>query len=317
MSQALFGGLVSSACSRNTNMRQSFVFGAIGGSLPDLDAWAGAVVGPLQERLWHRGPTHSLLVLGCVGLCIWATDKRLTSAWTQKLKYLWFGAFTHPLLDILTGFETSWGYPLFEPSALGWFPVMEPVSLIILLIASVGCLLGRQRRLARAGLLGLGLWVGMIGSHHRWVFSLVSDVEAPDNTVERVVVRPMLASFLTYRVVWMGASDCYVAGLQPLNGSFRWSGVTKLARVVASSDFPNKLLEQGCFIEVNEREIGDLRFALTPESPSPLWLWSKTDSEWIRRAERQLSPELKAKFLNLWRGERQVGWTSTPRLVEP
>ena len=48
---------------------------------------------------------------------------------SARVKHVWVGAFTHPFLDILTGFETGWGMPLVEPSALGWFPVVEPVLL--------------------------------------------------------------------------------------------------------------------------------------------------------------------------------------------
>ena len=56
VSQALWGGLSSVASSRDTNVRQTFIWGAVGGTLPDLDAWIGALVGPVQERIWHRGP---------------------------------------------------------------------------------------------------------------------------------------------------------------------------------------------------------------------------------------------------------------------
>ena len=317
VSQALFGGLAASAFSRNTNMRQAFVLGAIGGSLPDLDAWAGGVIGPLQERLWHRGPTHSLLLLGCVGLCIWAAQKHSPSSGLLKAHNVWVGAFTHPLLDILTGFETSWGYPIFEPSALGWFPVLEPLALLILLGGTARYLWTKDLQVARSSLVILGVWVGVIGSYHYWVSNAVRSESPPLKGVERVVIRPMLGSFLSYRVVWIGANQCYVAGLQPFEDTLRWSRVASFPRVVQASDFPNLLLEQGCFINANDREMGDLRFALTPDSPMPLWLWTRNGMDWARRAERVMSPELRTKFMSLWIGEKQVGWTSAPRLVEP
>ena len=127
VSQALWGGLSSVASSRDTNVRQTFVWGAVGGTLPDLDAWIGALVGPVQERIWHRGPSHSLVLLGAIGALILWRHRSHATAMSSRLKHVWVGAFTHPFLDILTGFETGWGIPLVEPSALGWFPVIEPV----------------------------------------------------------------------------------------------------------------------------------------------------------------------------------------------
>ena len=146
VSQALWGGMSSVASSRDTNVRQTFVWGAIGGTLPDLDAWLGALVGPVQERIWHRGPSHSLVLLGAIGaLVLWRHRTRATAI-SARVKHVWVGAFTPPFLDLLTGFETGWGIPLVEPSALGWCPVGEPVLLCLLMTTSVWCLVKGTRR---------------------------------------------------------------------------------------------------------------------------------------------------------------------------
>lgn len=317
VSQALFGGLSGSAFSRRTNLRRTFVAGAIGGSVPDLDAWVGKIFGPVQERVWHRGPTHSLVLLGILGLSIFAIKKRWPQRSFEVLQALWLGAFTHPLLDILTGFETAWGYPFFEPSSLGWFPVLEPVMLLILVLATLSSLWKRRSDFSRRGLMVLSVWIFIVGAHHQWVRNKVSGTNFLPSESAPISARPMLGSFLTYRVVWFTTNDCYVAGFQPFSTRNAWSGVHRLPRVIDSAGLPAALLDKGCFVQLESGEIGDLRFALTPDSPNPLWLWSFENGVLERRANRRMTPELRRRFLAMLRGVAQVDWTIQPRLVEP
>ena len=141
VSQALWGGLSSVASSRDTNATICLGSGRWHTADLDLD-WC--LVGPVQERIWHRGPSHSLVLLGAVGALILWRHRSHATAVSSRLKHVWVGAFTHPFLDILTGFETGWGIPLVEPSALGWFPVIEPVLFGLLLMISIRCLMKRS-----------------------------------------------------------------------------------------------------------------------------------------------------------------------------
>ena len=127
----------------------------------------------------------------------------------------------------------------------------------------------------------------------------------------------MLGSFLTYRVVWLTANECYVAGFQPFSTTNVWSGVHRLPRVIGSAHLPAALLDKGCFVQLESGEIGDLRFALTPDSPNPLWSWSFENGALERRANRRMTPELQRRFIAMLRGVAQVDWTIQPRLVEP
>ena len=317
VSQALFGGLSASACSRNTNLRQTFFYGAVGGTLPDLDAWIGALFGPLQERLWHRGPSHSFFVLGLLGLAVVLSRRKLPDRFYGVLLSVWVGTFTHPLLDVLTGFETAWGYPFFNPSSLGWFPVLEPVLLILLIVASLGLLYFRHWWCAPGGLALLFLWFLIVGGVHWNVSTQVKESRALGG--ERVLVRPMLASFLTYRVLWVTPERCEIAAYQPFGDQPSWSRLQGNVRVKPSSDIPAlpaALLNAGCFVETADGALGDLRFALTPDSAEPLWLWRHGTEGWTREARRKMNEERKTHFFSLWRGDRPADWTSELREVE-
>ena len=319
VSQALWGGMSSVASSRDTNVRQTFVWGAIGGTLPDLDAWLGALVGPVQERIWHRGPSHSLVLLGAIGaLVLWRHRTRATAI-NARVKHVWVGAFTHPFLDILTGFETGWGIPLVEPSALGWFPVVEPVLLCLLMTTSVWCLVkGTRRGLALGWAVVIG-WIGLVGVHHQWVMMGVERNDSSGLPQGDVIARPMLGSFMTYRVIWSDDNRCAVAGYQPWKSKRRLSSVHMFERYKSSStqnDALDILYTRGCFRQLPDRSIGDLRFALTPDNPTPLWVWVFGETGWIREARRDMSTTDRAHFKSLWLGEKQVDWTSEPVAVE-
>ena len=318
VSQALWGGLSAVALRKKTKVRHDFIFGAIGGTLPDLDAWIGRLSSPLNERLWHRGPSHSLLLLGLIGLgFLWFTKHR---AHTIRTKFvpLWIGAMTHPLLDILTGFETAVAYPLFEPISVGWFPVLEPIFLLLLLIGGIRTLFTSAIQSARRSLLGACCWIALVGVHHSWVYNQVQeDLADHIESDATLLVRPMLGSFLTYRVLWKTEAMCHMAGYQPWTDGGSVSPLVMHPRIGAlpDSEFSERLLRHGCFRELEAGVYGDLRFALLPSSGLPLWVWYRdAEGTWQREARRALTAEDKASFFSLWRGERQKGWIQPDKL---
>ena len=160
---------------------------------------------------------------------------------SSRLKHVWVGAFTHPFLDILTGFETGWGMPLVEPSALGWFPVVEPVLFGLLFVVSIGCFVRRTRRgLALGWALVIG-WIGLVGLHHQWV---IRGIERSASSVlprGDIIARPMLGSFMTYRVVWSDDKRCAVAGYQPWKKNRQWSPTHVFERYQGSSTVDNPI----------------------------------------------------------------------------
>jgi len=89
------------------------MYGAIAGTIPDLDVLANYVVDTVTALEIHRGFTHSILfsivfapVLG------WLISRWEKSASARQWSWLFFWClFTHPLLDA----HTTWGTQLFWP----------------------------------------------------------------------------------------------------------------------------------------------------------------------------------------------------------
>jgi inner membrane protein len=100
---------------------KALLFGAIGGTIPDLDVFIGRLLynNEIQAMAFHRGFMHSILfaVLGCF-VFGWITHKFYNTGnrkETTTLKnWIWLfflSIFTHPLLDCFTPYGTQ----LFAP----------------------------------------------------------------------------------------------------------------------------------------------------------------------------------------------------------
>ena len=100
---------------------KALLFGAIGGSIPDLDVFVGDWLydNEIQAIAFHRGFMHSIffaifasLAMGCLMHCIYNRGKRhnkvLRKGWIQL--FFW-SIFTHPILDCFTAYGTQ----LFAP----------------------------------------------------------------------------------------------------------------------------------------------------------------------------------------------------------
>ncbi len=100
---------------------KALLFGAIGGTIPDLDVFVGALLynNEIDAMLFHRGFMHSILfsilgsfLLGWLVHKLYDTGKRLHST-TQRdwIQLFFWSLFTHPILDSFTPYGTQ----LFAP----------------------------------------------------------------------------------------------------------------------------------------------------------------------------------------------------------
>lgn len=100
---------------------KALLFGAIGGTIPDLDVFVGSWLygNEIDAMLFHRGFMHSILfsilgafLFGWLGFKLYNTGKRLHSTTQRDWVLLFFWSlFTHPILDAFTPYGTQ----LFAP----------------------------------------------------------------------------------------------------------------------------------------------------------------------------------------------------------
>lgn len=223
MTQIALGAAVAAAIAPPGHRRAALLAGAALGTLPDLDVFVVNALtdNPVERMTWHRGFSHSLLVLPVIGTLLWALFRR-SGGRVAQAPWRWFWAIqlalvTHPLLDAFTVYGTQLLWPLRPPPVM-WSSVfiIDPMYTVWLLAACVAAWFLRERAAARRALLaGLALSTAYLG------FSLVAK-SAVDRAAERSLADmglagaprfsvPMPFNTLLWRVVAM-TPDGFVEG---------------------------------------------------------------------------------------------------------
>ncbi len=228
LSQIVLGASVQGAILGKYQGRKAYFYGAMLGTLPDLDVFIH-YGDPISNMTYHRGFSHSLIVLTAVGLAgAWLisryhqwrdmplpySTKRLALAMTLAL-------ITHPILDSFTVYGTQLLWPLQESLALTPFSIasvfiIDPLYTIPLLIAMIfGFIKGRKLAIFKTGLLAnyqrLAVWMLIISSSYLMLsvgLKYYAQYQAEqtlaaaniDNIV-RIKTMPVLPTILMWRTV--------------------------------------------------------------------------------------------------------------------
>lgn len=161
LTQLTLGAAVGEAVLGHRIGRRAALWGALLGTLPDLD-----VLVPLGDAVrdftYHRGPSHSLFVLAALTpLVVWLILK--IHPQTRPLRGRWamlvYAVFTtHVLLDALTVYGTQIFWPLPVPPA-SWATifVIDPFYTVPLLLGVLAALILRRTNPRGRWLNGAGL----------------------------------------------------------------------------------------------------------------------------------------------------------------
>ncbi len=118
LTQIVLGAAVGEAVLGNKVGNKAMLYGAIAGTIPDLDTFAGAFIDPITAIEIHRGFTHSIifsmLFAPVFGWLVSKIEKMALANWKDWSWLMFWCLFTHPLLDA----HTTWGTQLFWPLEL-------------------------------------------------------------------------------------------------------------------------------------------------------------------------------------------------------
>lgn len=148
LTQIVLGAACGEAILGKKIGNKALLFGAIGGTIPDLDVLVGSWLygNEIDAMLFHRGFMHSILFsviasffLGWLFYKVYNSGKRLNTT-TQKdwiLLFFW-SLFTHPILDCFTPYGTQ----LFAPFsnyrvAFNNIAVVDPIYTLPFLICMI------------------------------------------------------------------------------------------------------------------------------------------------------------------------------------
>ena len=115
LTQIVLGAAVGEAVLGKKVGNKAMLYGAIAGTIPDLDTFAGNFFDTITAIEIHRGFTHSVvfsvLFAPVFGWIISKIESKSVATWKNWSWLMFWGLFTHPLLDA----HTTWGTQLFWP----------------------------------------------------------------------------------------------------------------------------------------------------------------------------------------------------------
>lgn len=119
---------------------RTFLYGAVLGTIPDLDVVVGMFLHPVFGVAIHRGFSHSILFfLLLTPILGWVISQLEKGKITMKRAFVlvFIGLFTHVLLDLFTSWGTQILWPFPERFALKTIFVIDPMYTIPLLISLI------------------------------------------------------------------------------------------------------------------------------------------------------------------------------------
>ena len=287
LTQIVLGGAIAAAIAPPGHRRAALLAGAALGTLPDLDVLPIQLLteDPVRRMTWHRGLSHSLLVLPFVAWALWAWCKGRGKRVAESPRR-WFWAIqlalcTHPILDAFTVYGTQLLWPLpTRPVMWSSVFIIDPLYTVWLLAACLVAWWARQRQFGQHALvLGLVMSSGYLGASllaksavDRVAASALAErglADAPRFSV------PMPFNILLWRVVAM-TPEGFVEGDRSLvadRGPMRFRAYDSDARAFAQvAEYPSvnrlKWFNHG-FMKAEQRDgqlvLSDLRMGAEPD----------------------------------------------------
>jgi len=142
LTQIVLGGAVGEAVLGKKVGNKAVLWGAIGGTIPDLDTIPGLFLDTVSRLEIHRGFSHSIvfaiLVSPLLGVIIAKLySGKAESNWWGWTQLMFWAIFTHPLLDIFTTWGTQLLWPLEWRIAIQSVFVIDPLYTLPFLVCLI------------------------------------------------------------------------------------------------------------------------------------------------------------------------------------
>jgi len=173
LTQIVLGAACGEAVLGKKIGNKALLFGAIGGTIPDLDVFVGNLLfgNEIDAMLFHRGFMHSILfsvlaafLLGWLVYKLYNSGKRNgTTTQSNWISLFFWSLFTHPILDAFTPYGTQ----LFAPfsnyrAAFNNIAVADPAYTLPFLICMIVLMFFKRKSDKRRLWLKLGLGISSI-----------------------------------------------------------------------------------------------------------------------------------------------------------
>lgn len=216
ITQAVLGAAVQGVGMGKYQGRKALVYGALLGTLPDLDVFI-RYSDPISSMTYHRGFSHSIFVLTAFALLItWITfkhqPKQPYSFWRLFIT-LTLALVTHPLIDAMTVYGTQLFWPLdFTPLMWSTIFIIDPIYTLPLIITCLFAWFKRVNTPTRRHML-YALLFGVI--YFAWGFTgryyheqRISQYLAHQGIkIEKILATPTAFNTILWRVIAIDNND--------------------------------------------------------------------------------------------------------------
>lgn len=284
LSQIVLGASVGEAVLGKKVGNKALLWGAIAGTIPDLDTIPGQFMDTVSRLEIHRGFSHSLvfaiLMAPMLGFLIHRLYfKKKESDWWGWTQLFFWSIVTHPLLDIFTTWGTQFFWPLDWRIAIESIFVIDPLYTLPFLICTGLVLFFKRSRPIRARINRLGLIISSLYLTLtlliKWHINGVFRENLKDNQIEFVQFNTRPSPFNT--ILWtcnVELEDRFLIGYYSLldeDRNIRYTSIPKNHELLLEYR-NNEKIERLLFLTKGfyalsqagqELEMYDLRFGLT------------------------------------------------------
>ncbi|EDP94424.1 metal-dependent hydrolase [Kordia algicida OT-1] len=170
LTQIVLGAACGEAAMGKKIGNKALLFGAIGGTIPDLDVFVGNMIydNQIDAMLFHRGFMHSIFFaipaaffFGWLIHKLYDKGKRKDTTTRKDWNWLFFWSiFTHPILDCFTGYGTQLFLPFSDYRvAFSNISVVDPSYTVPFLLCLIVLMFFNRKNPTRRLWLKLGLGI--------------------------------------------------------------------------------------------------------------------------------------------------------------
>lgn len=221
LTQIVLGSAVAELTLGKKIGNKALLWGAICGTIPDLDVLMNPFLTDLQELGAHRGFSHSILfsclLAPLLGFLLWFMYEKKEANWKEWTLLCFLALVTHPLLDAFT----SYGTQLFLPFsnyrvAINTIFIVDPLYTLPMLFCLLAVLFINRKKPARD-------WVNKVGfviSHFYLLFTVANKLfidhqfqqafEKKEMPIQRFMSYPMPLQNILWTCIAESTNGFYV-----------------------------------------------------------------------------------------------------------
>jgi inner membrane protein len=330
ITQIAIGAAVAVAISPKEQTRLAAFLGAVAGAVPDLDVLIRSSTDPLLGLQYHRHFSHALVMAPVIGICI-AAICRLLMFWSKApfkkcVLYATAGALTHGPIDACTSYGTLLYWP-FSNHRESWdlISIIDPIFTLPLVFLTLFAFNERRPFFAQIAVVFCLAYLGFCGFQRVKANEITQNLAAKRNHQPDVYsIRPSLANSVLWRTIYRHNGRYYVDAV--------WIVPGQEPRVYAGNSVDEFSVEDAADLTVRDsvlghdierfryfsqgylywhpsepNVLGDLRYAMYPDSVLPLWgITIAPDNPGLPAELKYFREVSKSSFIRLWemiRGE--------------